>query len=244
MTCERMIIGQFSPYQESLHTARYRYAQEFVVGKAVLDIACGTGYGCAILRSAGAASVRGIDISGEAIEFASHNYADPGIVFEVGNAEALSQLQNESFDIVTSFETIEHLPNVDPYLAEIWRVLRPGGMYLVSTPDRRLESTMYPLRGKPNNPFHIREYTRDVFILVLREKFQVVECVGQSYIPRSLVFWPTQVALKAACYAFRSLGAYGIIDRIYHNPNSTAVEPPQAHQGSVATYWLARTVRA
>ena len=137
MTYERILIGESSRYQELVHTERYRYAQQFVVGKTVLDIACGTGYGCAILRAAGAASVRGVDLSSEAIEHASHHHADPGIVFQVGNAEDLSGLHDGSFDVVTSFETIEHLPNVDRYLNEIRRVLRPGGMYLVSTPDRR-----------------------------------------------------------------------------------------------------------
>lgn len=243
MTGERMTIGRFSQFEESQHTERYKYAKQFVEGKDVLDIACGTGYGCAMLRSAGAATVHGVDISSDAIEYASSCYSNVGIFFQVGNAEDLSIFPNESFDIVTSFETIEHLPNVGAYLAEIRRVLRRSGTFLVSTPDRRLVSTMYPLRGRPNNPFHLREYTHDEFIHILEVYFRVVECLGQNYISKALVFWPIQVSLKALCYVFRSFGTYGIIDRIYHNSNSTAVEPPQYHQGSVGTFWVARAMR-
>jgi ubiquinone/menaquinone biosynthesis C-methylase UbiE len=238
-----MMIGEFSRYEESLHTDRYRYAQRFVEGKAVLDIACGTGYGCGMLRSAGASTVLGVDISSEAIEYASRHHADAGTVFELGNAEDLPGVQSESIDVITSFETIEHLADVERYLAEMWRVLRPGGEYLVSTPDRRLVSSLYPIRKKPNNPFHLREYTRDEFVSVVEERFRVVECLGQNFIPNALAFWPVQVALKAACHGFRSLGAYRYIDEIYHHEASTSVESPQEHRGRLATYWLLRGVR-
>lgn len=243
MTCERFNIGQFDEYQEMHHKARYSYAQHFVAGKSVLDIACGTGYGCAMLKEAGAENVRGIDISSEAIEYATKNYLAQGIVFELGNAECLSGLKSESFDVVTSFETIEHVPNVDRYLAEINRVLRPGGMYIVSTPDRRLASTMYPIRGRPNNEFHIREYTRTQLIPLLETKFKIKEFLGQTYIAWPLVLWPIQVALKTTCYIFRSLGAYQFINNIYHNCRQVNVESAGDHKWAVASFWIVRAER-
>ncbi|MEI7946286.1 MAG: methyltransferase domain-containing protein [bacterium] len=243
MTCERFKIGQFSEYQESHHTARYRYAQLFVAGKSVLDIACGTGYGCAMLKNAGAENVRGIDLSLEAIEYATKTYLAQGIEFTMGNAECLSDLKSESFDVVTSFETIEHLPNVGLYLSEIHRVLRPGGIYIVSTPDRRLASTMYPIRGKPNNEFHVREYTRTELISLLETKFKIKECLGQTYVAWPLVLWPIQVALKTTCYIFRSLGAYQVINNIYHNSRDVDVESSRDHKWAVASFWIFRAER-
>jgi ubiquinone/menaquinone biosynthesis C-methylase UbiE len=67
--------------------------------------------------------------------------------------------------MVISFETIEHLPNIDKYLEEISRVLKPGGEFIVSTPDRRLSSVLYPFTRKPSHPFHIKEFTYQEFFL-------------------------------------------------------------------------------
>ena len=238
-----MTPGQFDNYQESLHVQRYEYACGFVRQAKVLDVACGTGYGCEMLRKAGAASVHGVDLSPEAIEYSKKVYSSDTVTYAVGDAQNLSALADESFDVVTSFETIEHIPDVSLYLAEIRRVLKPGGIYLVSTPDRRLASTMYPLRGKPNNPFHIREYTQAEFRSVVSSQFSLTEGLGQSYVSRFLTFWPVQVGLKAACYSSRRFGAYRMIDRLYHSTTGTAVEPAQSHPWSVATFWLIRALR-
>ena len=239
-TCERMQLGNFNPYQESLHVRRYEYAGRYVGGKSVLDIACGTGFGCDMLAKAGAHSVVGLDLDSSAIDYARRNYSADQIRFDTGDAQNLAGVAEASFDVVISFETIEHLPDVDRYLSELRRVLKPGGMVMISTPDRRLESTLYPLRGKPNNPFHLREYTRREFVRAVSAGFEPLELLGQSFVSRGLAAWPVQVAMKAGCYALRRFGAYQLIDRMYHSPLRTAVEPADAHPLSIASYWLIR----
>ncbi len=242
-TCERMNLGHFNPYQESLHLNRYEYACGFVGGRKVLDIACGTGYGCAMLAKSGAAFVTGLDLDAGAIQFARQTYSADNIRFDTGNAQHLADIEDASFDVVTSFETIEHLPDVEAYLAELCRVLKPGGLFLVSTPDRRLESTLYPLRGRPNNPFHLREYTRRQFVEVVSTRFEPEELLGQSFVSYMLAAWPVQVAIKASCFALRRFGAYQLIDRLYHPPTRTTVEPARKHRASIASYWLIRARR-
>ena len=117
--CEREI------WYEHLH--RYVFALEFCKGKRVLDAACGEGYGTAVLASQ-AKSVTGVDISSEAINHASARYSDrPGVQFEVADCCDLP-FEDNSFDLVVSFETIEHLEGQEKMLASFRRVLVDNGL--------------------------------------------------------------------------------------------------------------------
>ncbi len=168
-----------------------------VAGKQVADIACGTGYGTQMLSEGGARSVRGMDISEDAVAFCkSHNNA-VNVTYTVADAEMLTECADAEFDVVISFETIEHLPNAEAYLVEMARILRPGGVFLVSTPDRRISSVMHCFRGRPTNPFHLREYTEAELHNLLSKHFQIKACYGQRFTRDWLVFWPVQVVLKA-----------------------------------------------
>src|SRR4051794_8036877 len=90
------------------HVARYRHAREAARGKRVLDLACGSGYGCAILADV-AASVVGVDLDPIAVSCAAKRYPLPNVRFLCADARSLP-LDPGTFDLVTSFETIEHLP--------------------------------------------------------------------------------------------------------------------------------------
>ncbi len=125
---------------ENEHLARYQFAMELVAGKRVADIACGSGYGTQMLSSAGARSVHGMDISEEAVEFARQQYNTANVTYSVGNAQDLMTISDGEFDVVVSFETIEHIEDVEAYLDEMKRILCPGGVFVVSSPDRRLAS--------------------------------------------------------------------------------------------------------
>jgi SAM-dependent methyltransferase len=153
----------------------------------------------------------------------------------------LDTIADGSFDVVASFETIEHGADVDAYISAVDRVLRPGGTFVVSTPDRRLASTLYPIRRRPSNPFHMREYVRDELLKVLAPTFRVVECLGQGYINRVFVFWPVLIGLKGSCHALRGLGAHRLIDRIYYDETDREVEPERDHPGSIPSYWVVRS---
>jgi 2-polyprenyl-3-methyl-5-hydroxy-6-metoxy-1,4-benzoquinol methylase len=87
VTGERMLLGAYPGFVEREHLERYRYAEQFVAGKDVLDVACGTGYGSAILARAGARSVTGLDVSPEAVQFADQNYASATVRFLHGDAQ-------------------------------------------------------------------------------------------------------------------------------------------------------------
>jgi ubiquinone/menaquinone biosynthesis C-methylase UbiE len=155
------------------HWHRYLYARELVRGGDVLDIACGEGYGSALLAQT-ARSVVGVDLSAMAIEHARHAYRSDNLRYLAGNALAIP-LEDASVDVVVSFETIEHFRDHGPFLMEIRRVLRPGGLLVISTPDR----DNYSPPGTPANPFHQLELTATEFRALLMPHFARLQILGQ-----------------------------------------------------------------
>jgi SAM-dependent methyltransferase len=174
MTAERLVLEK-EHNQEHIHQhlARYKFAANFVIGKKVLDVACGTGYGSNLLKVAGASSVTGVDISSESIAYAKNNYQSSGINFIVGDAADLSI--HRDFDIIVSFETIEHLENPDKFLSEISLSLSSGGIFIVSTPQREKGT----VTDRPTNPFHHQEWSKNEFETLLRRYFSIVDIQGQ-----------------------------------------------------------------
>src|SRR5262245_27423589 len=128
------VRGIFPRDRQAFHRARYEFALNYVHGMEVADIACGLGYGCRILMEGGAKSVIGIDSCPEAVGYAQSNHQPTGVSFEVAKATQTS-LANSSVDIVTSFETIEHIKNTSDLLTEFNRILRRPGKLIVSSPN-------------------------------------------------------------------------------------------------------------
>lgn len=160
------------------HIARYKFAGKYVKGKDVLDIACGTGYGSKFLKDAGAAKVIGVDISIDAIDFAIAKYKMSGLEFKFGNMLNIN-FPESYFDVIVSFETIEHIKNPERAIAELHRVLKPKGILIVSTPNRKLTSPGKSFNDAPNNPFHVKEYYTKEFISILSGHFKILEVYGQ-----------------------------------------------------------------
>ncbi|MBA7658018.1 Ubiquinone biosynthesis O-methyltransferase [subsurface metagenome] len=98
----------------------------------ILEIGCGIGSVVAELNEKGY-DITGIDISREAIEYGLKKYGD--IHLEVQAAEALDY-EDESFDVVLSFDLFEHIARVDKHISEVHRVLRKDGFYLFQTPNK------------------------------------------------------------------------------------------------------------
>jgi 2-polyprenyl-3-methyl-5-hydroxy-6-metoxy-1,4-benzoquinol methylase len=99
---------------------------------AILDIGCGFGRLCHALAERGYTYVTGTDISKVAIEHGLRQF--PGLDLRLGDALKLD-FPDSAFDTVLSFDVIEHLPDVDRHLAEVYRVLLPRGSYLFQTPN-------------------------------------------------------------------------------------------------------------
>ena len=155
------------------HFHRYLLAVRFCEGKNVLDVACGEGYGTALLGTV-ARTVVGVDSSPEAIAHAGKHYGSKTVAFELAEATALP-LDDSSVDTVVCFETLEHLTDHDGLLSELRRVLRPDGVVLLSTPDRDTY-----LAGEAPNPYHLREVNGPELLELLRRHFENVALGGQS----------------------------------------------------------------
>ncbi len=165
------------------HWHRYAFAADFAEGKDVLDLACGEGYGSDLL-SRQAKSVVGVDVSAEAVEHARQRYGGaPNLRFEPGDCANIP-LPDDSVDLVVSFETLEHVEAQEAMLAEFSRVLRPSGMLMISTPDKRTYSdeTGY------TNEFHVRELYRPEFEALLTAHFPHLRLFGQKLLFQSALW--------------------------------------------------------
>ncbi|BCQ24034.1 glycosyltransferase [Caballeronia sp. NK8] len=179
---ERYIPGM-STEIELEHMHRYVVARKLAAGKRVLDIACGEGYGSFALAHA-ASSVIGVDISEDAIHHATKAYSQNGLPleFKIGSAAEIP-LPDASVDLVVSFETIEHHDQHEEMIAEIRRVLKPGGCVIISSPNKYEYSDVTGYA----NPFHVKELYLEEFEALLRVKFPNVEIYGQRVLTGSLL---------------------------------------------------------
>ena len=242
ITSERLYLGQMTDRTENEHLARYHFAMELVAGKKVADIACGSGYGTQMLARAGARSVHGMDISEEAVEFARTHHNTSNVTYSVANAQELTAISDDEFDVIVSFETIEHLQDVEAYLDQMKRILRPGGVFVVSTPDRRLASFWYWYFGHPRNPYHAREYTERELLDLLSTRFQIKACYGQAFVPQWLVFWPVQYVIRVFRGIFNTARVRDFRDNLYSNRGNYEVVPKESRT-QVPNYWVISCVR-
>ncbi len=166
------------------HYHRYVLAARWCAGARTLDAACGEGYGSAILASS-AASVQGVDVSAEAIMHAKQRYGQlPGIGFQVADCTSLPYDDNE-FDRVVSFETLEHLSAHDQLLSEFRRVLKPAGCLILSSPDKAI----YSDAQNTVNEYHVRELYREDLEALISRHFPAHRLLGQKLMFHSAI-WP------------------------------------------------------
>lgn len=179
------------------HEARYNFATQFVNNAVVLDVACGTGIGTYHLLTAGASKCIGLDLDKSAVEHARMDYKS--CVFATCDAQALC-LADEVADVVVSFETIEHVPDPIEFVKQCQRALKPGGVFICSTPNR----SVYRWYG--TNPFHRQEFSPAGFLDLVGTFFRIVEVHGQRE-----VLYPTFVMERLT---LRCLAWLGLKERI------------------------------
>jgi ubiquinone/menaquinone biosynthesis C-methylase UbiE len=152
------------------HTSRYAFCRKYVKGKRVLDVACGSGYGSLALVENGAKCVVGLDKSPKAISYARKHYPHTAIKYLICDATNLPQTYGK-FDLVVSFETLEHLANPEGFIKSLKEVLTQKGILIISTPNKKF--------SLGNNPFHTKEFDFGEFRSMLDTNFKQVRLYGQ-----------------------------------------------------------------
>ena len=153
------------------HLAVYRWIAERCAGLDVVDMACGEGYGTAVLAER-AARVTGVDANPEAHQHARLKYERPGVRF----VRDLVESYGEPCDAVVFLQTIEHLQDPGAVLDHFRAMLRRGGTAYVSTPN--LLTLAPPGAQKSDNPWHVREYRAAEFRELCQGSFDRVEMLG------------------------------------------------------------------
>ena len=159
------------------HLHRYALARSLAAGKRVLDIASGEGYGSAMLAEV-AHDVVGVDIDRESVAHATQSYAQashPNTRFVVGSCDAVP-LPDDSFDLIVSFETIEHHDHHEEMMGEMKRLLKADGVLVLSSPNRPTFNRLLPA---PNH-FHLHEVDRQELTQLLLRYFRYAKIFGQQ----------------------------------------------------------------
>jgi 2-polyprenyl-3-methyl-5-hydroxy-6-metoxy-1,4-benzoquinol methylase len=163
-------IDLFKPLRAAAHRARYEFAAKHAIGRRVIDLGSGTGYGARIMRDAGAESVIGIEINPEAVAYAQSRHGGNGVQFQEGHAEDTA-MPDGGFDLVTSFECIEHVDDDHQLIDEAARILADGGTLICSVPH---------MWNDPTIPHHLRYYDRLRLINLLCTRFTRVDLYCQN----------------------------------------------------------------
>ncbi|HYM80045.1 MAG TPA: class I SAM-dependent methyltransferase [Candidatus Limnocylindria bacterium] len=177
----------------SEHLQRYAFVADRVApGSRVLDAGCGVGYGAALLADRGAGMVVGVDLSAVAIERARREFSRPAAVWIQEDCHELSQASRHGpFDVVCNLENLEHLADPERFLTRVGEIMKPDGLLICSTPNRRGVNRFKGLSpdARPRNPHHHQEFTPDEFRKMLEPRFDHVELAFQTYASLERLFY-------------------------------------------------------
>lgn len=170
---ERWVYSYMHDITEKEHLDRYNFVKNLAANKKVLDIACGSGYGSYLIANEGKAKeVVAVDLNSDSIRYGNHRFNLPNINRSVGDAQEF--LQENSFDIIVSFETIEHLPKYEQFLKNMSKTLTNDGHFFVSTP------IVKKTRTNCDNPYHVIEWSFEDFHNLINNYFTIDEIYLQN----------------------------------------------------------------
>ena len=177
-TRERIFGENFESKEEYLIFLRHMFEHKVAIKNIpqdsfVLDIGCGEGYGTNSL-SKHVKKIVGMDVDNDTLIDASNKYKSENCTFKLYNGTNIPY-DDGTFDVVVSFHVIEHVQDDLNFVSEIYRVLKDGGVFIVSTPNKTFRVKK---NGKLFNEFHIREYYSFELEKVLKSKFSNVKLVG------------------------------------------------------------------
>jgi ubiquinone/menaquinone biosynthesis C-methylase UbiE len=180
-TGERMIADSTMGKGAVEHLHRYAIIQSFITGKVVLDLASGEGYGSNLIAHH-ASFAYGVDISLEAVEHANKKYKKDNLSFLVGSATNIP-LENNSVDVIVSFETLEHHTQHEEMMQEFRRVMKQDAVLIISTPEKENYKKI-----DPHNPYHQRELTFHEFENLLKRHFCNIHLYHQRFFDVSFIY--------------------------------------------------------
>jgi len=156
-----------------LALARYQLASDYAENKVVLEAGSGAGYGAEIISEV-AKKVYAVDLSKNSIRESQKKYLRKNLKFEIGDITKLN-FPDSTFDLISAFEIIEHLEDYNRAISEFKRVLKPGGLLILSTPNKKVYS---PGTKKPFYPFHFKEFTLEELKSLLGD-FKIKQILGE-----------------------------------------------------------------
>jgi len=156
------------------HYHRYVFVKNLVQDKVVLDVASGEGYGSFLLADT-AKTVTGVDIDNASIEHAKGKYNKDNLSYQQASALELP-FDDNHFDVIVSFETLEHLAQHQEMLAEFNRVLKTDGILIISTPDKKHYSDDTGF----DNEFHVKELYKHEFKALLDKHWSAQKWYAQG----------------------------------------------------------------
>jgi len=156
------------------HKKAYLFACEYCKDKTVLDFGCGSGYGVYLL-SLISEEAFGVDTDKNVISECVKKYKRNNLSFLIIESKKKTKFKDHFFDVITSFQVIEHIQDVARYLIEFKRILKEDGVIFITTPNRKYR--LLPFQ-KPWNPDHIREYNLKALKRELDLFFKNVEILG------------------------------------------------------------------
>lgn len=155
------------------HLLRYLWARNSVEEKTVLDVACGSGFGTALLAEANADQIVGVDVDVDSIQSCKERFNDPNIRFINGNVENLEKLGIGPFDIVTCFETIEHVEDPEAAIRSIKSVMGAEGILMGSVPGET--------DWDEANEFHLQHFDQSRMLNLLKRNFKNIRMYRQQF---------------------------------------------------------------
>ena len=180
MTGERIVPDDIRTPIEYIQLLRHLFVYEHVksiinTDEKVLEAGFGEGYGAKMLSET-CKEIVGIDVEKKVVEYAANKYGTNKCSFRLYDGNIIP-FDDETFDVVISFQVIEHIHDDAGFISQLHRVLKKGGKLYLSTPNK---ATRLRPGQKPWNRFHVREYYAHELKALIENTFSNVEVFGIS----------------------------------------------------------------